>query len=409
MYKVLIIDDEPLVQVGVSSMLDCCNLDIQICGTAANGKAGLELIEQLQPHIVITDIKMPVLSGLDMIKKCRELNGPNLPVFILLTGYEDFKLAKEAMVYQVTDYLVKLELTPEELSASIGRAVEKIKMFTPNTSLPEDNSELERQKLEERFYVRLINNLFETDAQISQAKKELNISLEYAAYQCCYIDFHTASADFSLCTSIYRMFAELAKKYAESVCLRLDLTHGVVIFFYEKLPSENENIYTSLCEIRDAISAYYGTVFTFGIGSTVTEPSSLHISFQDAKRSYRERNGKVCDKDTDCSREPKHHIVESVKAYIRSHVTDRLSLNDVAEMYDISPNYLSSLFKKYNELGYSEYVTYCKIEESKKLLRETNMKIYEIADALGFESSFYFSKVFKKVAGIAPTDYQKWD
>ena len=66
---------------------------------------------------------------------------------------------------------------------------------------------------------------------------------------------------------------------------------------------------------------------------------------------------------------------------------------------------LSQLFSKYNDQGFSEYVNSCKIRESKKLLATGRYKVYEVADMLGFESSFYFSKVFKKIEGIAPTEY----
>ena len=71
----------------------------------------------------------------------------------------------------------------------------------------------------------------------------------------------------------------------------------------------------------------------------------------------------------------------------------------------ISPNYLSQLFSKYNDQGFSEYINICKITEAKRLLSEQNLKVYEVADMLGFESAFYFSKVFKKVEGISPSEF----
>ena len=101
----------------------------------------------------------------------------------------------------------------------------------------------------------------------------------------------------------------------------------------------------------------------------------------------------------------KNHIVTNVKKYINEHVTERLSLNEVAAVFGISPNYLSQLFGRYNELGFSEYINTCKIHEAKRLLDAGNLKVYEVADMMGFESSFYFSKVFKKVEGISPSDY----
>ena len=66
MYKLLIVDDEPLVQVGIKSMLDWNALDIEVVGTASNGEAALKIIEDTMPDIVITDIQMPILSGLEL-------------------------------------------------------------------------------------------------------------------------------------------------------------------------------------------------------------------------------------------------------------------------------------------------------------------------------------------------------
>ena len=85
---------------------------------------------------------------------------------------------------------------------------------------------------------------------------------------------------------------------------------------------------------------------------------------------------------------------------------ERIALQELAEAFEVSPNYLSQIFKKNMDMGISEYVTMQKINESKHLLKETNMKIYEISDSLVFESAFYFSKVFKKMTGIAPKDFR---
>ena len=126
MYQLLIVDDEPLVQAGIRSMLNWNEMNIEICGTAMNGQAAWKLIEEKSPDIVITDIKMPVMSGLELAKVCRERYGENCPYFIILTSYEDFQMARDALSYQVSDYLVKLELTPEILKNTIDRVLSQI-------------------------------------------------------------------------------------------------------------------------------------------------------------------------------------------------------------------------------------------------------------------------------------------
>lgn len=90
MYQLLIVDDEPLVQAGIRSMLNWNEMNIEICGTAMNGQAALKIIEEKSTDIVITDIKMPVMNGLELAKTCRERYGDNCPYFIILTSYEDF-------------------------------------------------------------------------------------------------------------------------------------------------------------------------------------------------------------------------------------------------------------------------------------------------------------------------------
>ena len=174
MYKLLIVDDEPLVQVGIKSMLDWSTLDVEITGTAANGEAALKLIEQQLPDIVITDIKMPILSGLELVRICRERYG-SLPAFLILTSYEDFAMAKQAISYQVTDYLVKLELDASMLETSVRRAIALInKSKAPTVKGRTDFSHA--GALRERFFIRLVNNLFESEEQFLLQKEELSIS-----------------------------------------------------------------------------------------------------------------------------------------------------------------------------------------------------------------------------------------
>ena len=120
MIKLLAVDDEMLVLVGLKSMLDWKSLGIEYAGTAHNGQQALEQIEQIKPEIVLIDINMPVKNGLEVAKECREKYG-KLPVFIFLTSYEEFSFAKEAVSVQALDYLVKISLTPEQLDARILR------------------------------------------------------------------------------------------------------------------------------------------------------------------------------------------------------------------------------------------------------------------------------------------------
>lgn len=105
MYKVLIIDDEPIVREGLKTIIDWERYDFSVCGEASNGRVGIYLIEKLNPQLVLVDIKMPEVNGLEMINILRDR--VFCPKIIILTGYSDFEYAQKAINYGVTAYLLK--------------------------------------------------------------------------------------------------------------------------------------------------------------------------------------------------------------------------------------------------------------------------------------------------------------
>lgn len=119
----MIVDDEPLILAGITSMLNWEEQDCQIVGKASNGQKALEAMEELQPDIVIADIKMPAMDGLTLMQKAKEAGYPS--VFILLTNLEEFSFAKKAVQLGAADYLVKLELSEEALIEALKRAAAK--------------------------------------------------------------------------------------------------------------------------------------------------------------------------------------------------------------------------------------------------------------------------------------------
>ena len=96
-----------------------------------------------------------------------------------------------------------------------------------------------------------------------------------------------------------------------------------------------------------------------------------------------------------------------MQEYIRQNLNKRLSLNEVASVFNFSPNYLSQLFAQWGESGFVEFVTATRVNAAKDLMASTDLKIYEISERVGFDSAFYFSKVFKKVEGISPREYMQ--
>ncbi|MCM1046122.1 MAG: helix-turn-helix transcriptional regulator [Candidatus Gastranaerophilales bacterium] len=130
----------------------------------------------------------------------------------------------------------------------------------------------------------------------------------------------------------------------------------------------------------------------------------------DLTKAFEEYDSKILTRTIDSIRElfqahPQYYVQALDAASNILYLSISLLQDGEAAVFGISPNYLSQLFGKYNKTGFSEYINQCRIAKSKKLLEDGNLKVYEVADMLGFESAFYFSKVFKKVEGVSPTEY----
>lgn len=528
MIKLLIVDDEPLVQIGIKSMLSWSDFDIEICATAMNGDQALKLIEQYHPELVITDIKMPIMNGLEMIKICQE-RFPVIPQFIVLTSFEEFPLIKEAMKYQVIDYLVKLELNSSILTESVNKALKRI---SENQIKSEEIPRLESHLFYEKFMIRLLNNLFESKEQFRLQAKDLKLNFTSPAYVLCLctiigIDNEQLPQDklLNLYFSTKQMIEGIAPKYLPCYVTSLDLKHFCMIFCLDNEdPGEyHHQVRKVLDETFKMVNNYFNVHVYSAIGRICTDPLFISDSYQDARQiqmyssseqpilfyddfQYDAKNFgnntfnlslfkneiqkafESYDADALCStlnsiitlfrgyptrylqaidascnllylsisllpngenslsmifetypdgyrsiykqthidqiigwletfrdgfaqilrtqhKNYKNHMIRNVQNYIDAHTEEKLSLNEVADIFSISPNYLSILFKKTTDIGFTEYITQKKISRAKVWMSEGQMKIYEIADRLGFESAFYFSKVFKKVEGCSPREF----
>ena len=527
MMKLLIVDDEPLVQIGIKSMLDWNALGIEICGTAMNGQVALEMIREYSPEIVITDIKMPIMNGLDLAKACQEEFG-SIPLFLILTSYEEFQLVRRALSYQVVDYLIKLELDPESLKAAVERAITRLAELKDSAAYRQSAGRPLLQSYSDKFFMRLLHNLFESREQFLIQARDLKLDFS----DCCYIATHgeihsdlagqmDTGRQMKLYSSSLQMFREISGKHVPCHVISLDKLHFAVIYHFPSMETAD------MGAIREATSNacamvhnYFNVWLTMGTGSAVDDPLKISASYQEARQAFNlaDRGNPVipfsrvteetfknsfnitmfksdltrgleefdtdvlyhtlteitelfamnpqrylqavdaacnilylalsllpngedtlqevfsaypdgyraiykmksvmeviqwlntlrdglCDVLKNRRKTYKDHVVSNVQKYIDSHIEDRLSLNDVAAVFGLSPNYLSALFKKTCNIGFTEYITQKKIARAKALLLEQDYKIYEVAERLGFESAFYFSKVFKKVEGISPRDF----
>ena len=123
LYRIILVDDEEEVRKGIIRKIDWETLGFQVVGDAENGEEALEMIEQLEPDMVMTDIRMPYMDGLTLSAKIRQ-KYPSIKI-IIFSGFDDFEYAQQAIKLNVTEYILK-PVNVEELTEILTRVHENL-------------------------------------------------------------------------------------------------------------------------------------------------------------------------------------------------------------------------------------------------------------------------------------------
>ncbi|MDD2968844.1 MAG: response regulator [Lachnospiraceae bacterium] len=115
----------------------------------------------------------------------------------------------------------------------------------------------------------------------------------------------------------------------------------------------------------------------------------------------------VVEPDTDQDKEDVNPIIDAAKKYIMDHYDQTLSLAEVADKVKVTPPYLSTLFTRYENCGFIDYLNQFRVERAKMFLHDYGLKTYEVAYKVGFQDEKYFSRVFKRITGKSPSEYRK--
>ncbi|PKM64566.1 MAG: DNA-binding response regulator [Firmicutes bacterium HGW-Firmicutes-20] len=259
MYKVMIVEDEELVRRGISLLTHWDQFDMKLIGEAKNGAEGLEMALKFRPDIILTDIRMPVLSGIDMIDTIQKTYSP---AFIILSAYSDFDYAKKALKMKVSDYLVK-PFSDKDLEESLKNAIETI--------VESRNRQVISQKLE-------------------------------------------------------------------------SISNSTLATFNQYLSQHHTSKNTNLDKVLNII----------------------------------------------------HH-----------RFSDNLSLKQIGEELLVSESYLSKLFKEESGYTFHDYLIQYRMKKACDFLSDNQIKIYEVADKIGFKDQRYFSVIFRKYVGMTPMQFKE--
>lgn len=171
MYKVLIVDDEEFIRNGLKCIMDWEEEGFEICGDASNGESAIQMINRLLPDLVLMDIRMPKITGLEVVKYCTEKELPCK--FVIISGFSDFKYAQEAIRYGVENYLTK-PIDEDELL----KTVRQIKTVLDEQNRDRDHLALIRQKAKDSILLDIVQG---NDIQLTSLNETDIAQLELQA------------------------------------------------------------------------------------------------------------------------------------------------------------------------------------------------------------------------------------
>ena len=271
--------------------------------------------------------------------------------------------------------------------------------------------------MQDRFLIRLYTGLIPDEEHLRQEMKGLELQLDGCLVAaCCEIlpsnPGMTSEQQLKLNLSCCRMLETTLGNYLPAHATGTDVLHFNVLFTLREEPPQGVKAFLEplVKKASQIVYNYFSARLLWAVGRPASAPLSLSRRCRelDTLRVLLSEGEPILfagDAENDATAS-KLQTVAQVKAYIRDHLSEKLTLADVAAVFNFSPGYLSQLFGRYGG-GFVEYITEVRVAAAKEMLEKGDKKIYEIAEELGFESSFYFSKVFKKSTGLSPREYQQ--
>lgn len=346
MYKVLIIDDDKLARKGLISMVSWEKFGLTVVKDVANGMLALEFLKGHEVDLAVVDLSMPVLSGLDFIKESRK-QYPRLK-YVVLSFHEDFEYVQSALRLGALDYISKMKMEEEDCAEIFQRIGKLMRLSENQANVPP--------------------GFRKTTAEPS----EKGLGLE---------QFERLLAAWRGCHWVY--------DEARFIKLKEELLNSSI-----SLRQMDRLLLLLSQEIERVMQISFQVPFLSEKSEGLTWLTGCY------NRLYQK-----IDEITDFTFMPVC-ILHAVK-YIRTHLTQRLKAENVSQAVNMSRSYFSTSFKSVTGYTFNDFVRHERIELAKKLLQERRVRPSELAEAVGYEDSKYFSHVFLTHTGVNCSDYLK--
>ncbi|KTD86977.1 response regulator [Paenibacillus etheri] len=442
MFNILVVDDEPLICKGLSNLLASSGLDISNIYTANSGFEALDCIRMEEIDLLVTDIQMGAMSGIDLMQHAK-LAKPWVQT-IVISAHETFQYAQMAVRLGAKDYLIK-PLNSEQFLDSVRNVL--LKMGKPSPELDVFMSGInESFRLEEPLpeYSKLLNELLiDPGVVVAEADNLLKLdNLKLQGPYFCVLKLKVPLSGMNqekqytvrdrrlLCYAALNIAKELMDQEWNSIAFYApDGEITIIIQWDEKSYEDSSAGQINRLDILGRslhfnIHKYLHLNVVIGISQILKGLSFMAVLNRQASNAilwnnehsdhyvfyYGDFNWNSYTSDPSVEELHTHSnlIVQKAKEYIDENYAQKgLTIHDVAKKNHVSPNYLSYLFKKNTGYNLWEYVIKLRMEESREMILNTDLRRYEIAERVGYESPEHFSKIFKKYYGISPSELKK--
>lgn len=345
--KLLIVDDEIWSRQLIKKVIHWADYGFNEINEAANGEEAIHILEKQPITLIITDMHMPKVDGAELLQYVRTKEYQT--EIIVMSGYEDYKYFHEALKTKAIDYLLK-PVVKSELIQAVERAVD---MITENQSYQYIEEILRREDLKSELnkYYEIKNILYKS--LITGDEQKLLIELEHLDDLLNTKEMSQQLSQF-IFTDVYRFVFRLQKEYMLENTIGYDAKSFNLVILQKSL----------MLLLKEIIN----------------------------KEVYKKVQ------------------VLDVQKYIDNHFTESITLSDIADIYHVSKEHLSRLFKNSVGVSVQQYITKKKIEYGKRLLKKyKTLSVSTISVMLGYIDLQYFYRVFKKETGITPIQFRNND
>lgn len=385
MSSVLIVDDEPLVRVSISQMIDRERSGIDHVYTAANGAEALDTVMQESDIVlVLLDLVMPTMDGIEFLRQLALRH--RTPRVVVLSSHDDYAGVREAFRLGVDDYLLKTDLDKEMIAALLEQ------------TRPAERPSVQRHNLRslQRGFLRE-TILGSVSGDTGQRARELSMEHMKAPYILIALWVH----DMSLVRLRYdaeglAAFEAMLPEYVSEIVERgdlgfvcpMDIGHVVVVLHSGRHDlSEPGRLKRLERQTSETLLHYLNVEIDQNRSAPVTSLDTLSSVYVRIAGS----------------RPVLSRTVARAQSHVHQNYDDPdLTLETVSEVVGVSRTHLSSQFRKEVGTAFSAYLTRVRVEAAKQLLACTDLKVYQVAERVGYATPEHFSRVFKRETGVPP-------